>query len=82
MLSWTDIVARQERYADLLREAETERLIRQAMGRGRTHGRFHRRALSWLGHHLVTWGCALQERYGAAAAAVRAPACQPCLVKR
>jgi hypothetical protein len=31
MLSWTDIVARQERYADLLREAETERLIRQAM---------------------------------------------------
>ena len=82
MLSWTDIVARQERYADLLREAETERLIRQAMGRGRTHGRFHRRALSWLGHHLVTWGCALQERYGAAAAAIHAPACQPCLVKR
>ena len=34
MLSWTDIVARQERYADLLREAETERLIRQVMGRG------------------------------------------------
>ena len=82
MLSWTDIVARQERYADLLREAETERLIRQAMGRGQAHGRFHCRALSWLGHHLVTWGCRLQERYGAAAAAVRAPACQPYLVKR
>jgi hypothetical protein len=82
MLSWTDIVARQERYADLLREAESERLIRQAMGRGQTNGRFHRQALSRLGHHLVTWGCALQERYGAAAAAVRAPACQPYLVKQ
>jgi hypothetical protein len=46
MLSWSDVVARQERYADLLREAETERLIRQAMGRGQTHGRFYRRALS------------------------------------
>jgi hypothetical protein len=82
MLSWTDIVARQEQYADLLCEAETERLIRQVMGRGQTHGRFHCRALSWLGHHLVTWGYRLQERYGAAAAAVRAPACQPYLVKR
>ena len=82
MLSWTDVVARQERYADLLREAESERLARQVMARGRTHGRFHRRALGWMGHHLVTWGCRLQERYGAAAAAVHAPACQPYLVKR
>jgi hypothetical protein len=78
MLSWTDIVARQERYADLLREAETERLVRQVTGRHRRHGRFRRRALSWLGHHLVTWGCRLQERYGAAAAAIHAPAYQRC----
>jgi hypothetical protein len=78
MLSWTDIVARQERYTDLLHEAETERLVRQVTGRHPRHGRFYRRALSWLGHHLVTWGCRLQERYGAAAAAVHAPTYQRC----
>ena len=78
MLSWTDIVARQERYMDLLHEAETERLVRQVTGRHPRHGRLYRRALSWLGHHLVTWGCRLQERYGAAAAAVHAPAYQRC----
>ena len=32
IVNWTDYVARQERYLDLLRQAEKQRLIREATG--------------------------------------------------
>jgi len=58
----------QERYKDLLREAERYRLVQQALaGRERRHP-FYYRALTWLGCQLVAWGWHLQERYGAATA--------------
>ena len=82
MLSWIDVMAQQERYADLLREAAKERFLQQLVaGRGR-HDRFYHRALAWLGHRLVTWGRRLQERYGAAAAAVQVSGCQPRLANQ
>jgi len=71
MSGWSDILARQERYADLRREAERERLVRQVLAGRDTRNRFARQALTWLGQRLVTWGCHLQERYGAAASAFR-----------
>lgn len=82
MLSWIDVLAQQERYADLLREAAKERFLQQVVaGRG-MRDRAYRRALAWLGHRLVTWGRRLQERYGAAAAAVQVSGCQPRLANR
>jgi hypothetical protein len=71
MLSWKDILARQEHYNDLLGEAEKERLVRQALAGRARRVRLYCRALTWLGLRLVAWGCYLQKRYGAA---VEAPA--------
>ncbi len=66
MVNWNDVLAQQERYKDLLREAEKAQLVRQAAaGRGRRDG-LHRRVLTWLGLRLVAWGCYLQARYGVA----------------
>lgn len=65
MLSVKDILAQQELYKDLLREAERERLCRQVAGRKEEGTRFYCRMLIWLGRRLVAWGWRLQERYGA-----------------
>jgi hypothetical protein len=62
MLSEKDILPWQEHYRDLLREAEQERLARQALA-GKKHVRFNERALAWLGGYFVAWGCYLQRRY-------------------
>ena len=63
MLNWTEILARQERYRDLVRRAEKRRFIRQMLAGHERHNRFHDRALTWLGLRLVVWGQRLQERY-------------------
>ena len=68
-LSETSSLIHQERYKDLLREAERYRLAQQALAGREKRDRFHRRALTWLGGRLVAWGWRLQERYGAATAA-------------
>jgi hypothetical protein len=61
MLDWVHIMVAQEHYKDLLRQAENERLIRQARARHR-RPELYRRAMAWLGRRLVTWGASLQER--------------------
>jgi hypothetical protein len=76
MLSWSDIMVQQERNADLLREAERERLIQHVLAGRERRGRFTRQALAWLGQRLVAWGCRLQERYGATTG-VYPSVCQP-----
>ena len=82
MFSWNDVLAQQERYADLRREAERERLVRQALNGRERLARPYRHVLAWLGQRLVAWGWRLQIRYGARAAAGHASSYQPCLVKR
>lgn len=62
MLSDRDVLMWQEHYKDLLREAEQERLARQAVA-GHKDVRFRERALAWLGGYFVAWGCYLQRRY-------------------
>ncbi len=62
MLSEKDILLWQERHRELLREAEQERMVRQALGQDR-RARFRERALAWLGSYFVAWGCYLQRRY-------------------
>jgi hypothetical protein len=61
MTSYPQLWMAQEHYWDLRREAELERLIRQA-GPTQTAA-WHGRALAWLGGRLIAWGSGLQMRY-------------------
>jgi hypothetical protein len=64
-----DFLVTRERYKDLLREAEQERLIQAAgIGPGLA-GRLYRVAADWLGTQIVRLSCAL-------ARPSTAPACQ------
>ena len=64
-----DFLSTKERYKDLLREAEQERLIRAAgIGPGPA-GRVYRVAADWLNLQNVRLGCALARPSAA-------PACQ------
>jgi hypothetical protein len=82
MFGWSHIMAQQARYADLQREAEKARFVRQALAGHGERGRLTRQALAWLGQRLVAWGCRLQERYSPAAGVVHPSACQPTLANR
>ena len=62
-----DFPVHQERYKDLLRQAERARLVRQMQAGQERRNHFYHRALTWLGRRLVGWGCHLQERYGTVA---------------
>ena len=65
MLGWRDVVAQQERYKDLQREADRDRLILHELALIERKNRFHCRAMTGLGRGLVSWGWRLQQRYGA-----------------
>ena len=79
MMNWSHIAAQQERYDDLLHEAERERLFHRASTDRKRLARLYAQILVWLGHRLVDWGWRLQARRGAVAAAVRPCECQPYL---
>ena len=63
MQSWNEVLARQERHEDALREAEKDRLVLHELALHKRRERFHCRVMAWLGRCLVAWGCCLQERY-------------------
>ena len=64
-----DFRVAQERYKDLLREAERHRLVQESFPDRRKRNHPSHRVLSWLGRRLVAWGQHLQERFEAAAEA-------------
>ena len=77
MLNWLNIAMQQEQHQDLVREAQRERLVKQAQqSQGQGHPFYHR-AFIWLGKRLVTWGLSLQARFGSMPATLE-PAHQPC----
>lgn len=76
MINWIDVLANQERYEDMRREAQRERLVRQARPAPQKRGPVHGPARIWLGRRLVTWGSRLQESYGAASRDPRPSGCQ------
>jgi hypothetical protein len=66
MLDWRAYQVQHEHYLDMLREADNERLVRQARAEGiRRDGVYHR-IMRWLASRLIAWGRDLQERYGTA----------------
>ena len=70
MMTWKELWMQQERYQELLREAQTERFLRQARTASPQYRRLRRRALIWLGRRLVAWGQSLQCRSGAPVPAI------------
>lgn len=66
MLNDKDVLMTQEHFKDLLRQAERDRLVHQALAQNRAQNRrtsMRRRAIAWVGSHFVAWGCYLQRRY-------------------
>jgi chromosome condensin MukBEF MukE localization factor len=59
LLSHLGVLARQERYKDLLGKVEHRRLIRAAKPRPTGSGRLYRKVANWLGTKMVSWGYAL-----------------------
>jgi hypothetical protein len=62
MLGWSGVLAQQERYRELLREAERNHLAVHELALQERSSRWHRRAIAWLGRTLVAWGWRLQDR--------------------
>jgi hypothetical protein len=60
MVSYTDVLVRQEHYKDLLQEAKRERLIRAAGLRQHGNWKLHRKVADWIGAQMVRWGYELQ----------------------
>ena len=68
MLSYRDLLFRQEQYKDLLREADQERLLRVAGLRHSGNWKLHRKVADWVGAQMVSWGYKLWS-YGATSSA-------------
>jgi hypothetical protein len=74
---WTELMVHEARRADLLREAEQERMARRALAGREKRDRLTGRALTWLGERMVAWGGRLQARYGAVSTAAGYGTCRP-----
>ena len=64
-----EVWLQQEHYQELLREAETERFLRQVWMASPHYHRLRRRARIWLGQQLLSWGQRLQCQSGTPAPA-------------
>ena len=79
MFDWREVYLQQEHHKDFLLEVERHRLIRQIRSQGREKGdHVTHRALTWLGRHLVAWGCFLEKRYSPPVEAPAVPAANRC----
>ena len=69
-----DFLAGQERYYDLLDDAQNERLIQAAGLRPANFGRLYQKAADWVGARLVQLGCALASPAAQPTCQVQLPA--------
>ena len=78
-VNWNDVHLQRERFKDLLRDAEHERLIRAALATHRKPAAAYAPLLAWLGQQLIAWGGHLHTRYGVTNIPAARCACQdPC----
>ncbi len=59
MINYSQVLANQERYADFVRQADNDRLVKTALAGAERRPRIWRRALYWSGRRLLAWGNAL-----------------------
>ena len=69
-----DFLAGQERYYDLLDDAQNQRLIQAAGLRSANPGALYRKAADWVGTRLVQLGCALASPAAEPTCRVQLPA--------
>ncbi len=50
-------------HEDLIREAATERMVREAMHRRTRPAPFYTRTLRWVSQRLIAWGSGLLKRF-------------------
>ena len=62
MLRWSHVLAHQERYEDLVAEAERERLATELQAASEKRTPVDDRLLALLGRRLVTLGCRFQAQ--------------------
>lgn len=65
MITWNDYWYQHERYNDLLRSAQQQRLVRAALAARPRPAAAYDPLLAWLGTQLIAWGWRLRARYGA-----------------
>ncbi|MBE7470697.1 MAG: hypothetical protein DPW09_18005 [Anaerolineae bacterium] len=58
-----DYLVQKEKYQDLIRAAEQDRLLQVVKQQNTSHGGLHRNLAAWIGLQLVKWGSKLQQ-YG------------------
>jgi hypothetical protein len=77
MLTWGEVLAHYERYNDLQREADGQHRVARVLPRGEASHSVGDQVMAWVGRRLVSWGCALQEKYQTAATGGDSRVCQP-----
>jgi ABC-type phosphonate transport system ATPase subunit len=68
-----DYLIQKEKFQDLIREAEQERLLRTIELQNDSQRGLHRNLAAWVGHQMVRWGSKLQH-YGSVSAAAASSA--------
>ena len=68
MSMYMDYLVQKEKYQDLIREAEQDRLLQIAKLQKAGQWRLHRNLAAWIGIQMVKWGSRLQH-YGSVSAA-------------
>lgn len=57
----TDYLIQKEKYQDLIRAAEQDRLLQIVKQQNTSHGGLHRNLAGWIGLQMVKWGSRLQQ---------------------
>lgn len=79
MVNWNDEQYQRERYKDLVRAVDQQRLIQAARAARSRPTAVYAPLLAWLGQQFIAWGWRLRARYGALETRVTNCACQePC----
>ncbi len=68
MSPYRDYLVQKEKFQDLIREAEQDRLLQIAKLQKAGQWRLHRNLAAWIGIQMVKWGSRLQH-YGSVSAA-------------
>lgn len=56
-----EYLVQKEKYQDLIRAAEQDRLLQVVKQQNTNHGGLHRNLAGWIGLQMVKWGSRLQQ---------------------
>lgn len=56
-----DYLVQKEKYQDMIRAAEQDRLLQIVKQQNTSHSSLHRNLVGWIGLQMVKWGSRLQQ---------------------